>query len=106
MSSSDTFAEYIVSDVFGGFENIAARKMFGGYGIYQNKKIFAIIVDDELYLKGEEDAEKFFLKKGSQPFRYTKKDGKTYTMRYYHVPGEILEDRETFDEWIRVIDLK
>ncbi len=38
-------------DMLSRFGDIKLRRMFGGYGIYSGKLIFAIIINDELYFK-------------------------------------------------------
>ena len=45
--------EYIdfLREVFAQFGAISARKMFGGYGIYHQDLMFALVADDTLYLK-------------------------------------------------------
>ena len=38
------FVDYII-DCLSPYGNISARRMFGGYGLYLNQIIFAIIID-------------------------------------------------------------
>jgi len=55
MASSTDFVQYIADQCAGAGE-IAAKKMFGDYGIYCNGKIFGLICDDHFYLKPTEEA--------------------------------------------------
>lgn len=50
MASGLEFVEY-VADQLSGAGCITYRKMFGDYGMYCNGKIFALICDNQLYLK-------------------------------------------------------
>lgn len=50
MSSKPEFVEYVAEQCRGAGE-ITAKKMFGDYGLYCNGKIFALICDDELFIK-------------------------------------------------------
>lgn len=50
MASRPEYAEY-VADQMRDAGNITYRKMFGEYGVYCDGKIFALICDDQLYLK-------------------------------------------------------
>ena len=84
----------------GGEERVTSRSMFGGWGLYKDGKIFGIIADGVVYLKVLEPHRVAFEKLGSQPFRYSRKDGKVATMGYWSVPDEVLEDREIFREWV------
>lgn len=77
---------------------LRARAMFGGYGLYQDEVIFAIIVDDTLYLKANDASRGDFEAAGLGPFRYTAR-GKTMTMQYYEAPAEAFEDAEVLRRW-------
>jgi DNA transformation protein and related proteins len=72
--------------------------MFGGCGLYLNKKIFAIIIDDELYFKADKAIAEEFKALGSRPFTY-KRENKTIAMCYWYVPLEVLEDQELLKAW-------
>lgn len=47
---SRDYCDYAI-DLLSPWAKVTARKMFGGYGIYRQGKMFAIIVDDTLYFK-------------------------------------------------------
>ncbi|MST04258.1 MAG: TfoX family protein [Candidatus Pacebacteria bacterium] len=102
--SLESFKDYIVQDVLCDLENITAKSMFGGFGIYRNGKIFAIIMTDEkLYLKGEtEKSQKFFELNGGVQAKYEGK-GKIMKMKYWSVPEEILENREEMQNWLQIV---
>ncbi len=100
MRKGEEFQDYVVHDLLGGIPGVTSRAMFGGYGIYKDGKIFSIIVDSELYFKATDAVKEVFKKSGSRPFTYTKKNGKTYTMKYYSVPEKVMENRETLDAWV------
>lgn len=50
MSRYGEFVEFVIEQIsfIGG---LRVRAMFGGYGVYRDDRIFAIIVDERLYLK-------------------------------------------------------
>lgn len=50
MASGLEFAKF-VSDQLSGAGCITYRKMFGEYGVYCDGKIFALICDNQLYIK-------------------------------------------------------
>lgn len=72
--------------------------MFGGYGIYRNDVMFAIIVDDRLYFKTDGVTSKEFTARGLTPFTYVAR-GKTITMQYYEAPPEVFEEPEATRTW-------
>jgi DNA transformation protein len=91
---NNSFVDYI-TDLLSTFGTIKVKAMFGGYGIYCNNFIFAIIVDNELYFKTDKLLSKEFESQDSHPFTY-KARGKTIALNYYRVPIEIIEDEERF----------
>jgi DNA transformation protein len=79
---------------------VSARRMFGGYGIYLDRSMFALVADDTLYLKVDDESRGEFEAAGLDPFRYTKK-GKSYQMSYHAAPEDALEDAELLRDWAR-----
>lgn len=73
---------------------ITSRKMFGGYGIFQNGVMFALVESDgDLYFKVSESNIKRFEEAGSN------RHGK---MPYYKVPAKVFDDRASLCEWAKV----
>ena len=94
------FQEYVVHDILGHLDGITAKKMFGGYGVYQDGVIFALITSNtDLYFKVDESNQTDYEALGSKQFIYTgHKTKKSTTMPYWLLPEEIMEDRDTIDE--------
>lgn len=86
------FVDYII-DLLSDYGNITKRYMFGGCSLYLNKKIFAIIIDDELYFKADKATAEEFQELGSRPFTYKRGD-KIIAMCYWYVPAEVIEDSD------------
>jgi DNA transformation protein len=97
---SREFTDHLVNDLLSDLSNIGARSMFGGFGIYQHKKIFGIVINGELYLKARDALVQVFIAAGAQPFTY-QKNNKTYSMCYYKVPEKILNNRELLLSWAK-----
>ncbi|MFW9854258.1 MAG: TfoX/Sxy family protein [Candidatus Thorarchaeota archaeon] len=93
------YLDYIINDVFKDFEGITYKAMFGGYGIYKNQVIFAIIVDGELFFKVGSKNRADFKLYDTHPFIYERK-GKKIAMSYWTLPEEIMNDKETLQVWI------
>jgi DNA transformation protein and related proteins len=94
--------EYIefLREVFEQFGPITARKMFGGYGVYHQGLMFALVADETLYLKADAENVATFEQAGLEPFAYNKQ-GKIMKMSYYLAPEEILDDPEEAAIWAR-----
>ncbi len=91
------FVEYL-QEVFERFGPIRARRMFGGYGIYHNDFMFALVEKDILYLKADEESVQAFKDRGLGQFQYVNK-GKTIGMSYYLAPEEIFDDPDEARVW-------
>ncbi len=97
---SKEFVEYI-TEILEPCGNIKFRKMFGGYGIYKNTLMFALIADNELYFKANLEIAKYFKSQGLEPFTYQAK-GKLVTMSYYKISPEIIEDSELLAKYFNL----
>jgi len=97
---SREFTDHLIHDLLSGLSNINARSMFGGFGIYQHKKIFGIVINGELYLKARDALVEVFTAAGAQPFTY-QKNNKTYSMCYYKVPESVINNTELLQIWAK-----
>ena len=79
-------------------KGVSARAMFGGHGLYKNGKMFAIVVDGELYFKVTDANRADYKERGLGPFTYDRK-GKTVALSYYAAPAECLDDARFMVEW-------
>ncbi len=95
-------SEYIdhLHEIFQHFGPITIRKMFGGYGIYHDGLMFALVADESLYLKADGAIVSYFEREGLGPFEYDK-GGKVVKMSYYLAPDDVLEDPEQAAIWAR-----
>lgn len=96
------FHEYIITDVLAVLgDRLSSRRMFGGYGLYLDGKIFGMITSDsDLYFKVGDNNREDYEQRGSEPFVYTghKTKGAT-TMPYWKVPEEVIDNQELIAKW-------
>jgi len=71
--------------------------MFGGVGIYTGELFFALIADDTVYFKVDDQTRPEFERRGLGPFRPYGEQGEA--MQYYQVSEDLLEDAETLRPW-------
>ena len=96
MPKTDRFVEF-VREQFAPLGGITARPMMGGWCLYCDGVIFALIVAGELYLKTDPESVSRYEARGLRPFRpFPDQPG---VMRYYAAPPEIFEDPEAMREW-------
>jgi TfoX/Sxy family transcriptional regulator of competence genes len=103
------FLEHILYDIFDEQDMVTARAMMGAYMLYSEGKPFALVEDDQLWLKGSDELAEWYLERGAEKFRVSRsrglavnRSGKVQELNYFSVPEEILEDREAFKEWVDV----
>jgi len=99
MTASANFATYAV-ELLGAAGRVAARRMFGGYGLYCDGVMFALIADGVLYLKADDMSRPELERIGSAPFTYEAK-GRRTILAYWRAPDEAMESRELMTPWAR-----
>jgi DNA transformation protein and related proteins len=85
-------------DLFAPVGPIATRRMFGGLGIYRYGRMFALVADDVLYMKADDETRAAFEAAGSQPFTYEGK-GKPVQMSYWRLPDSALDEPDELKAW-------
>lgn len=88
--AKDDYAIYIV-DKLSGIGGVTSRAMFGGYGIFNEGLMFALISDGVLYFKVDDSNRKMYQEADSSIF--------PHGISYWEVPAEILEDTSRLYEW-------
>ena len=96
-SIRNEFVDYVV-ELMSGWAPVTARRMFGGYGLYRDGLMFALIADDQLYFKTDAGNEPQFERAGSRPFVYTSQT-RTVQMSYWSAPADSLESAAEMNSW-------
>lgn len=85
--------------------DIRARAMFGGYGLYLDGMIFAIIVQDRLYFKTDAETRPRFVRTGSKPFSYVRAGEKAVSLSYYEAPPRTMNSARAIMPWMELATL-
>jgi DNA transformation protein len=80
---------------------VSAKSMFGGWGIYSDGRMFALVANETLYIKVDDGNRADFEREGLQPFRYDRTDREVAVMSYYQPPVPAIDDRELLCNWAR-----
>lgn len=99
MPVSSDFLAYVIEQ-FAPFTKVTSRRMFGGVGLYAEDLFFALIDDDTLYLKAGDGNREDYIARGCKAFRPFA-DDPTYSMNYFELPADVLEDPDVLREWAR-----
>lgn len=90
-----------LQDLFAPLGRLAARRMFGGYGLYLDGLIFGIVIDGSVCLKVDEETKPRFLAAGCVPFVY-RGQKEPIAMSYWTVPEEAMESPQDMLPWARL----
>ncbi|WP_396442001.1 TfoX/Sxy family protein [Limnohabitans sp.] len=87
-----------VQELLEGWAPVSARRMFGGHGLYHEGLMFAIVMDQRLYLKADEANRPEFEALGLAPFTYAMK-GKEVALSYWAAPDAIFDEPSEAVRW-------
>jgi DNA transformation protein and related proteins len=99
MSVSADFLSYVLEQL-ALLRGVSSRRMFGGVGLYCDGLFFGLIDDDVLYLKVDDSNRSDYTSRGMDAFRPFK-DKPLYSMAYFQVPADVLEEAEMLAQWAR-----
>ncbi len=90
-----------IAELFADFAPVRVRRMFGGFGIYRDDLMFALVADDLIYLKADAESQPAFEREGCGPFVYAAKDGRKTVMSYWRMPERLYDDPAELGSWAR-----
>ena len=95
MAVSPEFRAF-VEDQIGRVAPVRSRRMFGGIGLYSGDRFFAILDDDVLYFKVDDETRPRYQRRRMRPFTPlgTPMNG------YWQVPAGVLEDVDELRSWV------
>lgn len=94
-----------VLDQLTPLQPISVRRMFGAECLFRFGKMFAIIEDDQLYLKTNSETQPHFIQASCLQFSYTttrKGEKRQVYMSYYQIPETALEETSELLHWVRL----
>ncbi|MGB7649895.1 MAG: TfoX/Sxy family protein [Gallionella sp.] len=99
-SSPNEFLSYVL-EAMSHRALVSARRMFGGFGLYRDGLMFALIVQDELFFKTDAENVAQFERAGSHPFSYQTK-ARIVKVVYWSAPAECLESPSDMSDWCQL----
>ena len=97
MRKRDTYIEFL-QEQFSTLGAVTARAMFGGYCLYCDFTVFALVAGGALYLKADDAHRDRFIARGLKAFKpFADRDE---VMSYYEAPPEIFEDSDAMRLWV------
>ena len=98
MPVSEEYLDYVV-DQLGCIGEVSAKRMFGGVGLYHDGLFFGLIASDALYFKVDDENQPAYERAGARAFQPYGEE--SYSMGYYEVPVDVLEDLDQLRVWAR-----
>ena len=92
-----SFKDFVL-DQLRALSGLRAKRMFGGYGLYQGARFFGILMDGRLFFKTDAQTRDNYITRGAAAFVY-EKGKRIVSTHYYEVPPEILENAHELFLW-------
>jgi DNA transformation protein len=89
-----------VRDLFAGLGRVEVRRMFGGAGVYLGDACFALLIDGEIFMRGDAALGADFEAAGSERWVY-EGGRRAVAMPYWRLPESALDDPEEAGAWAR-----
>ena len=93
MNASPEYLNFVLEQL-SPVGDVKGRAMFGGYGIFHEGLMFALISEDVLYFKVNETNREIYESAHSKPF--------PQGISYWEVPTDVLEENTKLHEWANI----
>ncbi|WP_374317643.1 TfoX/Sxy family DNA transformation protein [Aquabacterium sp.] len=87
-------------ELMSGFADVQSKAMFGGFGLFLDGLMFALIIEDRLYFKVDDESEPLFAALNLPRFTYVSA-GRPGSLRYRAAPAEAYDDPGHMVLWAR-----
>ena len=84
-----------------GMDGVSFKRMFGGWGMFQNGRMFGLVARDTAYLKTDALSDPVFDAEELDHFTVEKKSGQHLQTSYRRLPERCLDDVDEFQHWAR-----
>lgn len=101
MTVSKEFLELLL-DTMAPLGPVVVKRMFGGAALSLDGLTFALILDDQIWLKTDPGGITRFEAEGSRPFNYATRQGHRVVTSYWRAPDRLLEEPDEMVEWARL----
>ncbi len=98
--SADPFVARLVGSLQ-SLGPVRARAMFGGWGLFLDDAMLAIVVRERLYLKADAETAGRFDEAGCRAFTYLRR-GRPVALSFREAPAGSLDDPDALLAWVRL----
>ena len=100
MVASASYAEFLCEQ-FAPLGRIALRRMFGKSGMFCDGVMFAIVADDTLYFRVDEQNRAAFAEAKSFPPLNYESRGRVIDLSFWRAPDRLFDEPDELVEWAR-----
>jgi len=100
MVASDGFGEFL-RDQLAPLGRITMRRMFGKTGVFCDGAMFAMVTENTLYVRVDDQNRATFKEAESSPPLNYEKQGRTIDLAFWRVPERLMDDSEELVIWAR-----
>ena len=101
MVASDGFAEFL-RERLAPLGRITMRRMFGKTGVFYDGVMFAMVTEDTLYFRVDDDNRAVFKEAESVPPLNYEKQGRMIDLSFWRAPERLLDEPDELVTWARV----
>lgn len=98
------FVTYIL-DMLKPLELLSVKRMFGSIGLFYGEFMFALIKDEQLYIKADAASKVLFIEANSESFYYfttRNQKRKRIELSYYAIPDSALDNQDELFYWVQL----
>ena len=101
MVASDSFAEFL-REQLAPLGRITMRRMFGKTGVFCDGLMFAMVTEDTLYFRVDDDNSAAFAEAKSFPPLNYGKQGRTIDLSFWRAPERLFDEPDELNAWARL----
>ena len=98
MPISPEYREFAL-ELFEAVGAVTRRRMFGGAGLFHQGLMFALIINDTIYMKVDDINRPVYENAGAEPFSYVTSKGTRGVLSLYALPETVFDDPTEAADW-------
>jgi len=91
-----------VEELFAGLGFVRLKPMFGVVAVYADDLMLAIVAEDTLYFRVDDEVRPQFEAAGSAPFTFNTRDGREVPISFWRAPDDAMEGADEAEPWARL----
>jgi len=88
-------------DALSPLGRITPRRMFGSTGLFCDGVMFALVSDDTLYFRVDDESHAAFAEAASQPPLSYQKGGRSIALAFWRAPDRLFDETDELVAWAR-----